>query len=119
MKTPEHVKKLAEVVWDTLQESGRGRSAAWDRADLCIVCNCCDRRLREAVAYLRRAGRPVGFETKAPGGYYVVTDPADLSRVKKQFRKRLVAAATALKGLEQGGVGQEVLALLGEGGDPT
>lgn len=114
MTISEEFRAFAEGVWEDLATWGQGRDEAMTRETLRRRCDCTDRALRRAVAHLRSIGRPIGFEPRAPGGYYVITDPADLRRMEEQFRKRLVAAAVALAGLRKGGVGQQVLDLLGE-----
>ena len=104
---------VAERLWAVLTIHCRGRDRAMTRAELCRWCECSDRVLRRAKELLVRSGHPVGMVTRAPGGYYWVTSPEELERTKRQHRARLIAAARALKGLENGGLGQAVLDLAG------
>ena len=110
----EDVQSVADRLCAVLVCHARGRRNAMTRAELCRWCSCRDRTLRRAKALLVANGHPVGARTGEPGGYYWINDPEELRAAKAQHRARLIAHARALAGLERGGIGQRVLAVLGE-----
>lgn len=106
----EKTKELAKEVLDVIQTGSVANG--WRRTALCYVLGCPDRSLRKAIAYLVSNGVPVCVGNS--GGYYLTTKPAELEKRRRGFRKRLRAAAIALRGLGDSHVAQMVLDKIGE-----
>jgi hypothetical protein len=64
-----------------------GRESAITIARLSNLLGIKERRLREMVHDLRREGTQIGLTTRAPYGYYWISDGAELNETLSYFEK--------------------------------
>ena len=88
---------MKDLLYEYLKKYHVGKDNAITSRDLQGVFQCCGVEIREMVNALRCEGKPICSDKS---GYYVASNPSELSCTIKNLKGRCSAILSAIQGLE-------------------